>query len=93
MYFLKKRENFLIIILFASLLFSCKSDDDDALPPAIESNFSGELVWVKTFGGSNEDDAIDIVQANDGSYIVLGFTNSTDGDITGKTSTDQIIGC
>ena len=88
MYFLKKRVNFLIIILFASLLFSCKSDDD-AIPPAIESNFSGELVWVKTFGGSNEDDAIDIVQADDGGYIVLGFTNSNDGDITGKTSTDQ----
>ena len=89
MFFLKKRVNYLIIIIvFTSLLYSCKSDDD-TVPPTIESNFSGELVWVKTYGGSNEDDAIDIVQANDGGYIVLGFTNSNDGDITGKTSTDQ----
>lgn len=89
MFFLKERVNYLIIIfVFTSLLCSCKSDDD-TLPPTIESNFSGELVWVKTYGGSNEDDAIDIVQANDGGYVVLGFTNSNDGNITEKTTTDQ----
>ena len=54
-----------------------------------EPVFEGQLVWVKTFGGSNEDDAIDIVEANDGGYVVLGFTNSIDGDITGKTNPDQ----
>lgn len=84
-----KRVNYLIIIsVFALLLHSCKSDDDSTTPPN-EPDFNGELVWVKTFGGSNEDDAIDIVQANDGNYIVLGFTNSNDGDVTGKTTTDQ----
>ena len=89
MNFLIKRVNYLIILTaFALLFYSCKSDDDNSTPP-IESEFTGELVWVKTFGGSNEDDAIDIVQANDGGYIVLGFTNSNDGDITGKTTTDQ----
>ena len=89
MYFLKKRVNYLIIIfVFTSLLYSCKSDDDVVTPP-IEDGFSGELVWVKTYGGSNEDDAIDIVQAYDGGYVVLGFTNSNDGDVTGKITTDQ----
>lgn len=51
-------------------------------------NFSGDVIWVKTFGGSDEDDAIDVVQANDGNYIVLGYTKSMDGDVTGKTSPD-----
>ena len=55
----------------------------------VDPVFEGQLVWVKTFGGSNEDDAIDIVEANDGGYVVLGFTNSIDGDITGKTNSDQ----
>ena len=51
--------------------------------------FEGELVWVKTFGGTNEDDAIAIEEANDGGYVILGFTTSVDGDVTGKTSPDQ----
>jgi len=50
--------------------------------------FSGELLWIKTFGGSNEEDAISIVQANDGGYMVLGYTKSNDGDVTGKTTSD-----
>jgi len=50
--------------------------------------FSGDLLWIKTFGGSNEEDAISIVESNDGGYMVLGYTKSTDGDVTGKTTTD-----
>ena len=89
MYFLKKRANYLIIAsAFTLLFYSCKSDDDITTPPD-EPEFTGELVWLHTFGGSNEDDAIDVVQANDGGYVVLGFTNSNDGDINGKTTIDQ----
>jgi len=51
--------------------------------------FSGEIDWVTTFGGSNEDDATSIVQSNDGGFMVLGNTRSTDGDITGKNSPDM----
>jgi len=50
--------------------------------------FSGELVWLKTFGGSSDEDAVSVVKANDGSYMILGSTKSTDGDVTGKTTTD-----
>lgn len=89
MYFSIKRVNYLLIIsVFSLLLNSCKSDDDNTSTPE-EPDFNGELVWLKTFGGSNEDDAVDMVQANDGGYIVLGSTNSNDGDITGKSTTDQ----
>ncbi len=89
MYFFKKRVNYLFIFsVFSLFLYSCKSDDDNTSAPE-EPDFNGELVWVKTFGGSNDDDAVDMVQANDGGYIVLGSTNSNDGDITGKTTTDQ----
>lgn len=85
----KKRVNYFILFTaFITLFLSCKSDDDDIASPIVP-DFNGDLVWIKTFGGSNEDDAIDIVQANDGNYVILGFTNSNDGDITGKTSIDQ----
>ena len=79
---------FLTLFLSIYILFSCSSDDDNSVIQ-VDPVFEGQLVWVKTFGGSNEDDAIDIVEANDGGYVVLGFTNSIDGDITGKTNPDQ----
>ena len=87
MNFLKGRK-FLTLFLSIYILFSCSSDDDNSVIQ-VDPVFEGQLVWVKTFGGSNEDDAIDIVEANDGGYVVLGFTNSIDGDITGKTNSDQ----
>jgi len=52
------------------------------------SGFTGEIVWIKTFGGSGDEDAVSIVKSNDGGFMVLGFTKSTDGDVTGKTTTD-----
>lgn len=87
MNFLKGRK-FLTLFLSIYILFSCSSDDDNSVIQ-VDPVFEGQLVWVKTFGGSNEDDAIDIVEANDGGYVVLGFTNSIDGDVTGKTNPDQ----
>ena len=87
MNFLKGRK-FLTLFLSIYILFSCSSDNDNSVIQ-VDPVFEGQLVWVKTFGGSNEDDAIDIVEANDGGYVVLGFTNSIDGDITGKTNPDQ----
>jgi len=38
----------------------------------------GYLVWTKTFGGSDYDDARSIIQTDDGGYAVTGFTVSED---------------
>ncbi len=85
--FLHKRPYYLILItLLIFVFYSCDNDTDDSIP---ESEFNGEIDWIKTFGGSGEEEAISIVQSNDGGYLVLGFTRSMDGDITGKTTTDQ----
>ena len=83
-----KRRKYLSVFLSIYILIACTSDDDSSVIHG-DPVFEGELVWVKTFGGTNEDDAIDIVEADDGGYVVLGFTNSTDGDITGKINPDQ----
>ena len=68
------------IILFAlcALIIGCANNDD-------ETRFLGEIAWIKTFGGSEEDIAIAVIEANDGDYVILGTTASTDGDITDKT--------
>lgn len=43
---------------------------------------SGNIEWRKYFGGTNNDRSFDVVQANDGGYIVTGFSESNDFDIT-----------
>jgi hypothetical protein len=84
-----------LILLFstAALLSSCGKDsetepviitDDDTTP----IDFLGEVDFVKTFGGSDQDDAVAILEAADGGYMVLGSTRSTDGDIDGRTGND-----
>jgi len=50
--------------------------------------FLGEIDWIKTYGGSSDEDAVSIVKSNDGGFMVLGYTKSTDGDVTGKTTSD-----
>jgi len=41
-------------------------------------NKRGNLVWDKTFGGSENDETRSIVQTEDGGYVVAGFTVSED---------------
>jgi hypothetical protein len=88
---LKKKKNFKFIglVLIIGVLFSCGKDDggtpNDDDPP---TGFLGELEYVKTFGGSGEDEATAILQTSDGSYMVFGSTRSNDGDITDKAGID-----
>jgi hypothetical protein len=44
----------------------------------------GIISWQKTFGGSNTDFAHSIQQTIDGGYIVAGYSDSNDGDVTGN---------
>ncbi|MEZ4778265.1 MAG: hypothetical protein R2786_02650 [Flavobacteriaceae bacterium] len=51
--------------------------------------FTGEIEWIKTYGGSDIDQAVAVVEANDGNYIVAGSTRSTDGELSGKPGNDS----
>jgi len=42
------------------------------------------LLWQKCLGGSGMDNGWDIHQISDGNYILTGFTNSNDGDVSGN---------
>ncbi len=42
----------------------------------------GNLQWQKSLGGTGKDIAYSVIETSDKKYLVAGFTNSTDGDIT-----------
>ncbi|MFI5218135.1 MAG: T9SS type A sorting domain-containing protein [Bacteroidia bacterium] len=42
------------------------------------------IEWAKCFGGSNDDQARSIIQTNDGGFVVAGFSNSNDSNVTGN---------
>ena len=44
----------------------------------------GNLSWEKSLGGSGSDKAKSIQQTSDGGYIVAGYSDSNDGDVTGN---------
>ncbi|WP_222982829.1 hypothetical protein [Flagellimonas meishanensis] len=72
-----------LLFILGIVLVSCSSDDN--APNLIEELvISGAVEWVKNFGGSGEESAQSIIQTTDGGFAVLGYTNSTDGDLTGK---------
>lgn len=54
----------------------------------VRIDIDGNLIWAKTYGGSEDDSANDVVPLDDGSFLIIGESKSTDGDRTqlfGKT--------
>ena len=42
--------------------------------------------WTKTFGGSGIDTPTDLLATDDGGYLAVGTTTSTNGDVVGKST-------
>jgi hypothetical protein len=58
----------------------------------LKMNSNGQLIWEKTFGGSEIDFGYDAVELSNGSVILVGETNSSNGDvIENKGFTDLLI--
>lgn len=49
---------------------------------------SGNIEWQKTYGGSGFDEAWNVKQTNDGGYVFLAWSNSTDGDLDSSNRGD-----
>ncbi len=52
---------------------------NDAWIVKVDNN--GNLLWEQTFGGSEIDFAYDVAQLRDGTFVLVGETQSNDGDI------------
>ncbi|MBS1688742.1 MAG: T9SS type A sorting domain-containing protein [Bacteroidetes bacterium] len=53
---------------------------------AIKTDALGNIIWIHSFGGSDNDGAYSVQQTRDGGYIIAGYTYSSDGDVTGHYS-------
>ena len=53
-------------------------------------NSSGNLQWQKALGGNAYDGSGAIQQTSDGGYLIVGTTNSIDGDITYNHGDDDV---
>lgn len=69
---------YLASLLLFHWLLNCSGSDDSIPSSEIDISF------INTFGGSKNDSAQSVVATSDGGYVVLGFTQSMDGDITDK---------
>jgi len=50
----------------------------------VKLDSSGNIRWQKCLGGSGDDRAYSIQQTSDGGYIVTGYTESNDGEVSGN---------
>ncbi|MEZ2413805.1 hypothetical protein ACA086_02500 [Muriicola sp. E247] len=74
-----------IVFLVSLVLLSCSYDKAESIPETL-SEFKGEVAWITSFGGSGDDTPRSVISTSDGGYAIFGFSNSTDGDLTGKTT-------
>lgn len=50
----------------------------------VKLNSEGQMVWFKILGGSGEDNPVKILQTGDNDILLLSYTTSSDGDISGS---------
>ncbi|MEM8509151.1 MAG: hypothetical protein AAF717_15065 [Bacteroidota bacterium] len=50
----------------------------------LKFNAQNEIEWTNTYGGSDDDRGQDVIQTGDGSYVIVGYSTSSDGDLKGN---------
>ena len=55
----------------------------------VKIDFSGSIIWQNPLGGSRYEGALYIDQTIDGNFIVVGMTQSNDGDVSGNHSMSE----
>ena len=75
-------------IVLLLVFIGCSIDSVEKNDPMIEQQpqFLGEVEWAKNYGGSGAETAQAIIATLDGGYAILGYSNSMDGDLVGKTT-------
>jgi hypothetical protein len=60
------------------------SDDGDGDVLVVKLSEAGSILWQNRSGGRGPDGAESVRQTSDGGYIIAGYTNSGDDDVTGN---------
>ena len=55
----------------------------------VKIDTSGNILWQKTYGGSLSEIAFSLIQTEDKGFLVLGESNSIDGDISNNIGDDD----
>lgn len=55
----------------------------------VKVNELGNKVWLRSLGGSGEDRAFSSIATFDGGAVVVGYSNSNDGDLTSNNGSDD----
>lgn len=76
-------KKFSYIIFF---LFLCNCSKEDVVKNPDDIKNSGEINTIQTLGGSKNDVVNSIVKTADGGYVIAGYTQSKDFDITNKNN-------
>ncbi|MFT7251770.1 MAG: hypothetical protein ACI9FW_001514 [Flavobacterium sp.] len=72
------------LILLFTVLFIVSCNKDENLSFNDETVFNGKKVWSKSVGGSDFEEIKSVTATQDGGFVVVGNTKSSDGDITDK---------
>ena len=64
-------------------------DNDTVNYLVAKVNAANELIWQKTYGGSGHETPSKILPTKDGGFILAGFSNSSDGDLSENKGWDD----
>ena len=51
---------------------------------AVKLNETGDVVWIRSFGGNNIDAASDVIEDSAGNFVIAGFSSSNTGTFSGQ---------
>jgi len=75
-------------IYLASLVFLSGGDISGVIGGGdywvVKTDMTGNLIWEKCFGGTGRDVPTSISVVNDNELLLVGYTESNDGDVTGN---------
>jgi len=50
----------------------------------VEIDSVGKILWQKSYGGSGTDSPFGLARTDDSAYVLAGYSNSNDGDVSGN---------